>query len=424
MKKIKFIVAILLLLASQAGTCCTIVSCSRNGKVFFASNEDDYTSTLYPRIWFNPRTADRFGTICFGLGDTQAQAIINEYGLCVDFTAQHTIDPAKFNIKHPYQGDLFFLMLGKCKTVREALAFLQTHEFAGYSQASIADAQGNSVIVNAGAKVMETGSCQINTNFDITDLSKGISDRRYDLAKQMLSTEKDVSFSTMKELLDRSHQEGDLTTIYSYIVDPQRGLIYVYLFHNFDQPYIINIRKALQKGYRLDYLSDHFPPSYAYETELSQYPSKKENILADIRRKGMDATLEHYLPLLDHPAGKDSTLSSDLLEVALQLVKNSMNQYNRGGMWEYWFALPGGYHIVHFRDERLDGADRIFIAIKPRIKDVKLNNFVTELQAYLAMLRGDDATAKSMNEAACAKQQDAYSVTYNRSKAMLAKLNP
>lgn len=64
------------------------------------------------------------------------------------------------------------------------------------------------------------------------------------------------------------------------------------------------------------------PPSYAYETECSQYPSKKEDILADIRRKGLDATLDHYLQFLDHPAGKDSTLSADLLEVALQLVKN------------------------------------------------------------------------------------------------------
>ena len=422
MKKIKLIVFILCMLVTQTGICCTIVSCSRNGKVFFASNEDDYTSTLYPRIWFNPRTADRFGTICFGLGDTQAQAIINEYGLCVDFTAQHTIDPAKFNIKHPYQGDLFFLMLGNCKTVKEALAFLKTHEFAGYSQASIADAQGNSVIVNAGAKVLKTGSCQINTNFDITDLSKGISDRRYDLAKQMLSAEKDVSLSSMKEVLDRTHQEGDLTTLYSYIVDPKRGLIYVYLFHNFDQPYVINIRKALQKGYRLDYLSDHFPPSYAYETELSQYPSKKEAILADIHKKGLDAALDRYLPLLDHSAGKDSTLSSDLLEVGLQLVKDSWNQYNRGGMWEYWFGLPGSYNIVHFRDARLDGADRIFTAIKPKIKDVKLDNFVTEIQAYLAMLRDDDATAKSMYEALYANDQGTYTISHNRSKAMLAVL--
>jgi len=61
------------------------------------------------------------------------------------------------------------------------------------------------------------------------------------------------------------------------------------------------------------------------------------------------------------------------------MVKNSWNQYNRGGMWEYWLGSPGSYNIVHFRDARLDGADRIFTAIKPKIMDVKLRNFVTEI---------------------------------------------
>jgi len=48
-------------------------------------------------------------------------------------------------------------------------------------------------------------------------------------------------------------------------------------------------------------------------------------------------------------------------------------------MWEYWLGSPGSYNIVHFRDARLDGADRIFTAIKPKIMDVKLRNFVTEI---------------------------------------------
>lgn len=93
MKKILFILTYLLL-AADTGFCCTIVSCSSNGKVFAAANEDDYTSTLYSRIWFNPPTGERYGTVCFGLPDLQAQAIMNEYGLYVDFTAQYGIDPA------------------------------------------------------------------------------------------------------------------------------------------------------------------------------------------------------------------------------------------------------------------------------------------------------------------------------------------
>lgn len=43
--------------------------------------------------------------------------------------------------------------MGKCKTVKEALAFLQTHEYAYGAQALLADAGGHSVIINIGAKV-------------------------------------------------------------------------------------------------------------------------------------------------------------------------------------------------------------------------------------------------------------------------------
>jgi hypothetical protein len=85
-----------------------------------------------------------------------------------------------------------------------------------------------------------------------------------------------------------------------------------------------------------------------------------------------------------------------------------------------WIAWHLSHHTLSGR--KLDGADRIFTAIKPKIKDVKLGNFVTEIQAYLAMLRDDDLAAKSMYEALYASEQGTYMISHNRSKAMLAVL--
>ena len=136
---------IIIILLEQSAMACTIVSCSMNGEVFAAANEDDFTP--FSRIWFNPGTPERYGSVCFGAPDLQIGAAMNEYGLFYDFTAQYGIDPAKFELKHPYNGDVMFELLGKCKTVKEALIFLEAHNYTATSQVLIADATGNSVII-------------------------------------------------------------------------------------------------------------------------------------------------------------------------------------------------------------------------------------------------------------------------------------
>ncbi len=415
MKKISILLAGLLLF-TQSAICCTIVSCARNGQVFAAANEDDYLSTLYARVWLNPATKDRYGMVCFGLPDLQAQAIMNEYGLFVDFTAQYSIDPSKLNIQHPYRGDLFFEILGSCKTVKEALAFLQTHQYAYSSQALLADAEGNSVIVNAQAKVVKDGDYQVNTNFNICDLKNGVSDRRYNIAKGMLSNNASPSVDYFRNILDRTHQEGDLTTLYSYVFDIKKGLIYVYFFHNFENAWVIDLKKELKKGYRLENLADHFPPSYAYETFIQKDPGyKKEQVLAEFYKSGGDSVINKYL--------KDTSLRMTMLEVALQLVKDSWNRHGGGGMWEYWFSLPGGYNIQHFTDKRLDIALRIFESLEAQSAlDIKLKNLAAEIEGYINLVQGNTAAAKTLYLRASASQQDAYPVTYNRAKEMLSRM--
>ncbi len=415
MKKITFLLAGFLLF-NYTCFCCTIVSCARNGQVFAAGNEDDYLSTLYARVWFNPPTNGHYGMVSFGLPDLQAQTIMNEYGLFVDFTAQYSINPSKFNIQHPYYGDLFFEILSTCKNVKEALAFLKDHQYAYSSQALLADAEGNSVIVNVEANTIKEGDYQVNTNFNICDLKKGVSDRRYNIAKEMLSGHANLSVGYFRDILNRTHQEGNLTTLYSYVFDIKKGLIYVYFFHNFDNAWVIDIKKELKKDYRLENLADHFPTSYAYETLIQKDPGyKKEQVLAEIYTKGADNVITKYL--------SDTSLYSTMLEVGLQLVKDAWNQQGNGGMWLYWFGLPGGYSVQHFTDSRLNAAQRIFTSLlQRRAPDIKLKNFMIEIEAYINLVQGNTKEAKYLYEQASASQNDAYPLSYNRAKEMLREI--
>ena len=74
---------LLTLLIYNSANACTIFSCARNGEVFAAANEDDYTP--FTRIWFNPATKERYGSVCFGAPDMQVASAVNEYGLFIDF---------------------------------------------------------------------------------------------------------------------------------------------------------------------------------------------------------------------------------------------------------------------------------------------------------------------------------------------------
>ncbi|RLJ75066.1 C45 family peptidase [Pedobacter alluvionis] len=331
MKKILTLTVIAISTLIKPSQACTVISCALKGEVFAAANEDDYMG--FARMWFNPKTTERYGSVCFGLPDLQAQAAMNEYGLFYDFTAQN-IDPAKYHPKNIYKGDLFFEILGKCKTVKEALVYLEKYDYAISSQVLIADALGNSIIINAGTQLPKSGYYQINTNFDISAVkTKNYSCRRYDISEQMLKEAKTIHVPFFRDILNRTRQEGKLSTIYSNIYDLKRGIITVYHFHDFEYPYIIDLKKELAKGYRLEKISDHFPASFAYEQFLmSDKPMyRKEMMLDEINEKGLRPTINRYFDL-GKKMPKDSTITNTLLEVGIQLVKDGYNKHAQGGI--------------------------------------------------------------------------------------------
>ncbi|WP_293308129.1 hypothetical protein [Pedobacter sp. UBA5917] len=423
MKKLLLFALMASTILSQNIDACTVISYALKGEVYAAANEDDYMG--FARVWFNPKTADRYGSVCFGLPDMQAQAAINEHGLFYDFTAQN-IDPNQFHFKNVFSGDLFFEILGKCKTVPEAMVYLDKYDYTASAQILIADALGNSIIINAGTKLAKSGAYQINTNFDISKLkTKSYLCRRYDISDEALRKATVLNVPLFRDVLNRTRQEGKLSTIYSNIYDLKRKIITVYNFHDFEHPWVIDLKKELAKGYRLEKLSNRFPTSFAYEQFLMSDKAmyRKEAILDEINTKGLQPTLNNYFDLGRNTEKKDSTLNSILLEVGIQLVKESYNQYANGGLWEYWFEMPGGFKIENINDKRIRAAGEIFNYLKTEKGiDNKLQHFIFELSAYVNLVQGDRNRAKEYYSIASASSTDTWPISFNRSKKMLAIL--
>jgi hypothetical protein len=291
MHKIFLSVLIILLSYNNTIKACTIFSCSRGGETFAAANEDDVTP--FTRIWYNPATKDRYGSVCFGAPDMQAAAAMNEHGLFYDFAAAN-YDLSKLDLKKPHKGDLMWEILGKCKTVKEAMVILKQYDYAISAKTLLADKEGNSIVITPGGIIEKNGDFQVNSNCNM--INGKLSCRRPDIANEMLSGSKENNIDFLKNILDKTHQEGELNTLYSTICDLKKGIIYVYLFHDYNTAYKIDLKSELKKGYHIENLADHFPASFAYENFSKNHSLYlKESIFQEMQEKGVESTIDRYI---------------------------------------------------------------------------------------------------------------------------------
>lgn len=420
-KPVLLFLASLILLNINWTKACTIFSCARAGEVLVAANEDD--TTPFTRIWFNPATKDRYGSVCFGAPDMQVAAAMNEHGLFFDFAATGN-PPSKIKPTHPFDGFLMWEVLGKCKNVKEALEMIKKYDDVNPSNILIADKEGNSVIVTSKGVVEKTGNFQVNANCNM--MNGKLSCRRPEIANEALSNSKQNSVEFLKGILDKTHQEGEkLTTLYSTICDLKKGVIYVYLYHNYNASYKIDLKAELKKGYRIENLADHFDPNFAYD-EFSKNHSLflKESIINEMTKNGTAATVDKYIGESKASEGKNPKLDPALLEVALQLIKYSWNKQSNGGMWDYWFSLSSGYQIQRLNDERLESAKKLLTYLSGKEQsDKKLRNFTFEMLGYVNLLQGNKTTAKEIYEKSIENPAEAYDVTLTRAKEMISRID-
>ena len=390
-----------------------------NGEVLAGGNED--YENPFVKVWFNPATKDRYGSVCFGFPDLQAQQAMNEHGLFFDFTAQDGIDPSKLNLKNPYNGDLFFDILGGCKNIEEVLAYLKNHDYTFRSQALIADAAGRSLVINAGIIVEKTGAYQINTNFNICNLKdKNYDCWRYDLAEKELSRTKEISVDYFRNLLNLTHQQGQYGTMYSSIYDLKRGLIYVYLYRNFEDVHVIDLRKQLKKGYRIEELASHFKSNASFEQVVKDHPENKRELLLDeIDKNGINATLSRYDEIKKRDPSKKDEINGWFIDAALNLIMQAYNKHNAGGAWPYWYNFSTSYDVWAGGDD-LNVSKRIFEwLIEGRGGEPVF--FLQEMLGYVYTMQGNAPLGKAYYEKAMA-QAPRESGNYKRSVAMLGRM--
>jgi len=255
---------------------CTIFTVSQGDRVFFGGNGDwiNFDSNYY---WVDPGDETHYGAIYFGKPDNVQQGF-NEKGLAYDANglplAPVTDHPGREPVYGGYASYLLHI-LRACATVEEVVAWVQAHQWhkAMHDQMHFADASGDAVVISAGpdGRVAFTrkpagDGFLVSTNFNLANPANGFSYPcwRHDRAEELLEDiddRDDLTAERAASVLDAVHVASPSGfTILSVLGDLPQGLVYVYLFHQFDAPIVLNVAEEIARAPGPGLLRDRFPP--------------------------------------------------------------------------------------------------------------------------------------------------------------------
>ena len=261
--------------SDQAPRGCTIFTVSHGDQVFFGGNGDwiNFDSNYY---WVDPGSTNDYGAIYFGVPDNVQQGF-NEKGLAYDSNGLPLAPVNPHHERKPVYGSYAsypIQILRACATVEEVIGWVQTHQWheAMHDQLHFADATGDAVVISAGpdGEVAFTrkpagDGFLVSTNFNLANPMNGSYPCwRYTRAEELLKdidNGDDLTAGRAVSILDAVHVESvTVWTVMSVVGDLPRGLVYVYLFHQFDAPIILNVADEIASAPEPGPLRDIFPP--------------------------------------------------------------------------------------------------------------------------------------------------------------------
>jgi hypothetical protein len=264
---------------STAG--CSVFTVSKGEQVFFGGNDDYNNPDSY--YWVDPGDAENYGAIWIGYPDNVQQGV-NEKGLAYDANGLPRVDTNPHREREPVIGSYTSYpihILHECATVAEVIEWVNTHQWHTYmhDQMQFADASGDAVIISAGVdgEVILTrkppgDSFLVSTNFNVANPSNGYYPcQRYETATERLtelvSAEGALTVQNVTAVLDAVHTEGGSGwTIESTLADLPNGVVYLYSYHQFDHPLVLNVAEEIAKAPPPTMLSWMFPEEVQQES--------------------------------------------------------------------------------------------------------------------------------------------------------------
>lgn len=260
-------VVLVLLLVIQASQACTFFKLTVNGYTMVGNNEDAWS--IDPRIWFENGHNGEYGAVYLGQNNSTPQGGMNEAGLMFDGLRSPVKSFAHVPGKPPMRfDDLARRVLRSCNNVHEAEVLIRTFDFSQLNGAYLifVDRIGEYLVVEADTLFTGNDPTYAVTNFCLSTCTDfdSVPSERYQRGRALLAAGADTSLAYCTSVVNGMHAcrkklgEG---TLYSNILDPQRGLVHLYFYHDYTHLRIFNLKDELAKGdHSLDMIA-LFPPN-------------------------------------------------------------------------------------------------------------------------------------------------------------------
>ena len=249
---------------------CTVFAVTQWDSVLVGNNEDyPYAESFY---WVDSGEGTDRDVLYFGLDDLRPRGGINQQGLCFDATGlpdallNRHWDRPSLEVHFP------ILAMQYCDTVEEVIELSQQYDWGRhmYYQVLFADATGDAVVISPGhdgelafKRKREGNSYLVATNFNLSNRAHGAYPcERYERSVVMLERTKTGTGLTPELCRDVLHsvsqREATSFTLYSNVIDPSNGLVYLYYMRQYDEVAILNVADELAKGDAVHGIRDLF----------------------------------------------------------------------------------------------------------------------------------------------------------------------
>lgn len=254
----------------QPGQGCTVFYASEGDLALAGNNEDSFNPLT--RAWFIPASDGRYGRVYFGYEDLSPQGGLNDQGLFFDGLSVPYKASVISSQKPAFPGGPLTMIdevMARSATVDEALAVFERYSRPGLEagQYFFGDKIGNSAVVEGDTIIRKQGAYQIATNFRLSEYpDPPYPCDRYNTAdKRITQAGGSYSVELFRQILDATRQDHYVQTLYSQVYDLKQGLIYLYLFHDFQNGIILKLADELAKGPHMVSVASLFPKNQYYD---------------------------------------------------------------------------------------------------------------------------------------------------------------
>ena len=321
-KILKILLVCFVLTNSFIVNACTIFMANDGQNVWIGNNEDELQNVKY-RMWFYPAKSNNYGysiwtelslgKLLNGFSYLNPQGGLNEYGLFMDFTAIDPISIVKDNQKKDRKKQVVTDILKKCKTVDEALSYLNKYNLLKLKNAQmfIGDAHGDYATVTGGYIVRKkTDNSFALTNYSINNGHKEACHRR-DAATNHLNSATTFQLNDITNILEKTTQKlpNNLISNYSMAVNLKTSTIYLYYKNDFTTAATLNLSDELKKGKHHKEMQDYFPASIA------------SVLNAELKNNGITLTIKKYKDMRHSSYDKYNFKNDDVINFAISLIE-------------------------------------------------------------------------------------------------------